>query len=96
MRRDLEQIILVDVRGQSGKRLPPRAAQPHQQRVRARLRQHAADARHVLYREPAGVLLMSSQPSSTFAGQISCRQQHCVWVYTMFMTTLTDDKRREY
>lgn len=54
---DLEKIVFIDVRGEPSERLPARAAQPDQQRVRARLRQHAANARHVLDREPGQILM---------------------------------------
>lgn len=56
---DLEEVVLVDVCGEAGERLPARAAEPHEQRVRARLCQHAADTGHVLDGEPASTILLA-------------------------------------
>ena len=49
---DLEQLVVGHVRRQTRHRLTAGAADADEQRVAARLPQHAADARHVLDGEP--------------------------------------------
>mmetsp|Transcript_5846 Transcript_5846/g.17896 ORF Transcript_5846/g.17896 Transcript_5846/m.17896 type:complete len:323 (+) Transcript_5846:1383-2351(+) len=48
---DLEELVLLHERGQPREALPPRAAEPHEQRVATGRRDHSADATHVLERK---------------------------------------------